>query len=112
MLEMLMVANSAFAVIKQTIENGRDISSAGAAIGKFVGAEDQLQQDLNKERIVYGLTFLVRQTMTLKSSWHWNRYELRKINSVSSCNYMVEPTFTMTTYNTVLMLEKLGKKLG
>ena len=31
-----MVANSAFAVIKQTIENGRDISSAGAAIGKFV----------------------------------------------------------------------------
>jgi hypothetical protein len=49
-LEMLMVANSAFAVIKQTLENGREISSAGAAIAKFVGAEDQLQRDLHKKR--------------------------------------------------------------
>lgn len=50
MLEMLVVANSAFQIIKQTIENGRDISSAGSAIAKFVGAEDQLQQDLNKRK--------------------------------------------------------------
>ena len=47
---MLMVANSAFAVIKQTLENGKEISSAGAAIAKFVGAEDQLQRDLHKKR--------------------------------------------------------------
>ena len=40
MLEMLMVANSAFAVIKQTLENGKEISSAGAAIAKCVGADD------------------------------------------------------------------------
>ena len=58
MLEMLMVANSAFAVIKQTIENGRDISSAGAAIGKFVGAEDQLQQDLHKRKSSIWTNFL------------------------------------------------------
>jgi hypothetical protein len=58
MLEMLMVANSAFAVIKQTIENGRDISSAGAAIGKFVGAEDQLQQDLKKRKNSIWTNFL------------------------------------------------------
>ena len=45
-----MIANSAFAVIKQTLENGREISSAGAAIAKFVGAEDQLQKDLHKKR--------------------------------------------------------------
>ena len=50
MLEMLMVANSAFAVIKQTLENGRDIASAGSAISRFVGAEDQLQRDLHKIR--------------------------------------------------------------
>ena len=50
MLEMLIVANSAFQIIKQTIENGRDISSAGSAIAKFVGAEDQLQQDLHKRK--------------------------------------------------------------
>lgn len=56
MLEMLMVANSAFAVIKQTLENGREISSAGSAIAKFVGAEDKLQQDLHRKKIVSGLT--------------------------------------------------------
>ena len=50
MLEMLMVANSAFAVIKQTLENGRDIASAGNAISRFVGAEEQLQRDLHKKR--------------------------------------------------------------
>ena len=53
-----MVANSAFAVIKQTIENGRDISSAGSAIAKFVGAEDQLQQDLNKRKNSIWTNFL------------------------------------------------------
>ena len=50
MLEMLMVANSAFAVIKQTLENGKDIASAGSAIGRFIGAEEQLQKDLHKKR--------------------------------------------------------------
>ena len=50
MLEMLMVANSAFAVIKQTLENGKDIASAGSAISRFVGAEDQLQKDLHRKR--------------------------------------------------------------
>jgi hypothetical protein len=58
MLEMLVVANSAFQIIKQTIENGRDISSAGSAIAKFVGAEDQLQQDLNKRKNSIWTNFL------------------------------------------------------
>ena len=50
MLEMLMVANSAFAIIKQTLENGKEISSAGSAIANFVGAEEKLQQDLHKKK--------------------------------------------------------------
>ena len=50
MLEMLMVANSAFAIIKQTLENGKDLASAGNAISRFVSAEDQLQKDLHKKR--------------------------------------------------------------
>ena len=53
-----MVANSAFAVIKQTLENGKEISSAGAAIAKFVGAEDQLQRDLHKKRNSIWTNFL------------------------------------------------------
>ncbi len=58
MLEMLMVANSAFAVIKQTLENGRDIASAGNAISRFVGAEEQLQRDLHKKRNSIWTNFL------------------------------------------------------
>jgi len=50
MLEMLVAANSAFAIIKKTLENGREISSAGSAIANFVGAEEKLQQDLNKKK--------------------------------------------------------------
>ena len=50
MLEMLMVANSAFAVIKQTLENGKELASAGNAISSFVSAEDKLPQDLHKKR--------------------------------------------------------------
>ena len=50
MLEMLVVANSAFAIIKQTIQNGRELSSAGAAIANFVSAEEQLKQDLHKKK--------------------------------------------------------------
>ena len=53
-----MVANSAFAVIKQTLENGREISSAGSAIAKFVGAEDKLQQDLHKKKNSIWTNFL------------------------------------------------------
>ena len=58
MLEMLVAANSAFAIIKKTIENGKEIASAGSAISKFVPAEDQLQQDLHKKRNSVWTTFL------------------------------------------------------
>jgi len=53
-----MVANSAFAVIKQTLENGKDIASAGNAISRFVGAEEQLQRDLHKKRNSIWTNFL------------------------------------------------------
>ena len=58
MLEALALANGAYAIIKQTIENGREISSAGSAIAKFVGAEDKLQQDLSKKKNSIWTNFL------------------------------------------------------
>jgi hypothetical protein len=66
MLEMLMVANSAFAVIKQTIENGRELSSAGAAIAKFVGAEEQLKKDLHKKKNSIWTNFLGKEDNDLE----------------------------------------------
>ena len=53
MLEMLAAANAAFAIIKKTVENSRDIASAGAAISKFCAAEDQLRNDLHKRKKQY-----------------------------------------------------------
>jgi len=50
MLEMLLVANSAFAIIKKTLENGKELHSAGSAIANFIGAEDKLKQDLHKKK--------------------------------------------------------------
>lgn len=66
MLEMLMVANSAFAVIKKTIENSRDIANAGAAISKFCAAEDQLRNDLHKKKNSIWTNFLGKQDSDLE----------------------------------------------
>jgi len=66
MLEMLMVANSAFAVIKQTIENGRELSTAGSAIAKFVGAEEQLKKDLDKKKNSIWTNFLGKEDNDLE----------------------------------------------
>jgi|TARA_R110001606_G_scaffold72282_4_gene166381 hypothetical protein len=49
-LEALALANGAYQIIRQTIQNGAELSSAGKAIANFVGAEDQLQQDLHKKK--------------------------------------------------------------
>ena len=61
MLEMLVAANAAFAVIKKTVENSRDIANAGAAISKFCAAEDQLRNDLHKKKNSIWTNFLGKQ---------------------------------------------------
>lgn len=66
MLEMLAAANAAFAVIKKTIENGRDIASCGSAISKFVHSEDKLQADLHKKKNSLWTTFLGKQDSDLE----------------------------------------------
>jgi len=43
MLVELMAANAAFAVIKQTLMNGKDITSAGKAVGDYFTAEKEIQ---------------------------------------------------------------------
>ena len=58
MLEMLVAANSAFAIIKQTIQNGRELTSVGSQIATLVGAEEQLKQDLHKKKNSIWTNFL------------------------------------------------------
>ena len=66
MLEMLVVANSAFAIIKKTIENGRELHSAGSAIANFVGAEDKLRADVQKRKNSLWTKFLGKEDNDLE----------------------------------------------
>ena len=45
-LESLMVANAAFAVIKQTLANGKDIMQAGEAAGKYFKAQNDIAKEV------------------------------------------------------------------
>jgi hypothetical protein len=66
MLEMLAAANAAFAVIKKTVENSRDIANAGASISAFCAAEDQLRADLHKKKNSIWTNFLGKQDSDLE----------------------------------------------
>lgn len=46
MLAELMVANAAFAVIKQTLSNGKDIADAGSALTKYFGASQSIENKI------------------------------------------------------------------
>lgn len=50
MLAELAAANAAFAIIKKTIANGRELASAGKAISDFVNAEEKLKNKGNKKK--------------------------------------------------------------
>ena len=43
MLAELAIANAAFAVIKQTLMNGKEISDAGKAVGDYFASEKEIQ---------------------------------------------------------------------
>lgn len=58
MLEALALANGAYQIIRQTIQNGRELTSAGKSIADFCRAEDQLQQDLHKRKNSMWTAFL------------------------------------------------------
>jgi len=50
MLAELAAANAAFAIIKTTIANGRELASAGKAIASFVHAEEELKSRGTKKK--------------------------------------------------------------
>jgi len=46
MLAELAIANAAFAVIKQTLANGKEIADAGASLGEYFGAEKAIAKQV------------------------------------------------------------------
>jgi len=50
MLAELAAANAAFAVIKQTVQNGKELSSAAHAIGEYIGIKEKLEKDGHRKK--------------------------------------------------------------
>jgi hypothetical protein len=58
MLAELAAINGAFAIIKTTIANGKELASAGKAISEFVNAKEELQSKQRKKKAsVFGNDF-------------------------------------------------------
>ena len=51
MIAELAAANAAFDVIKQTIENGKEIYEAGEALAKYFGFKTEIQKKSTPTRI-------------------------------------------------------------
>ena len=50
MLTELAAANAAFAIIKQAVQNGRELAETGSAITKYVGAKEELSRRAKKKK--------------------------------------------------------------
>ena len=50
MLAELAAANAAFSIIKQAVQNGRELADAGSAITKYVGAKEELARRAKKKK--------------------------------------------------------------
>jgi len=49
MLAELAAANAAFKIIKETVNNGRELASAASAFGVFTTAKEDLERKVNKK---------------------------------------------------------------
>ena len=66
MLAELAAANAAFAIIKQAISNGSDLYKAGKAFGDLMGAKEDLNKRLAKERQSGGSENMLESFMALE----------------------------------------------
>jgi hypothetical protein len=63
MIAELMVLNTAFGVIKETIMNGKELVDAGASLGKFFGAEREVKKQLDSGRLSVEDAFTARRDL-------------------------------------------------
>lgn len=49
-LETVMAANAAYGVIKQCLQNGKEVTGLVSEVGKFIQAEETLQEEYKKRK--------------------------------------------------------------
>lgn len=96
MLAELAAANAAFGILKQCVQNGREIADAAQAVGQFVGAKETLQRKADKNgsgsdlEAFLALEKIKQQEEELKTImiyagrpglWHdWQRFQAKARN--------------------------------
>ena len=48
LIESVIAANAAFAVIKKAVQNGKEISDCAKAIGAYLGHKEKVEEEVNK----------------------------------------------------------------
>ena len=48
LIESVIAANAAFAVIKKAVQNGKEISDCAKAIGAYLGHKERVEEEVNK----------------------------------------------------------------
>ena len=84
MLAELIILNSAFGVIKETVMNGKELLDAGASLGEFFGAEREVKKQLDSGRLSVEDAFTAKRDLERAEA-----FLKEKLNSERVGGYMI-----------------------
>jgi hypothetical protein len=88
MIAELILLNTAFGVIKETVMNGKDLLDAGASLGQFFGAEREVKKKLDSGRLSVEDAFAAKRDLERAEA-----FLKEKLNSERVGGYMIWLTF-------------------
>jgi hypothetical protein len=80
----LLILNTAFGVIKETVMNGKDLLDAGASLGQFFGAEREVKKKLDSGRLSVEDAFAAKRDLEKAEA-----FLKEKLNSERVGGYMI-----------------------
>ena len=84
MIAELILLNTAFGVIKETVMNGKDLLDAGASLGQFFGAEREVKKKLDSGRLSVEDAFAAKRDLERADA-----FLKEKLNSERVGGYMI-----------------------
>jgi hypothetical protein len=80
----LLILNTAFGVIKETVMNGKDLLDAGASLSQFFGAEREVKKQLDSGRLSVEDAFTAKRDLEKAEA-----FLKEKLNSERVGGYMI-----------------------
>ena len=84
MIAELVILNTAFKVIKETVMNGKELLDAGASLGEFFGAEREVKKKLASGRLSVEDAFTAKRDLERAEA-----FLKEKLNSERVGGYMI-----------------------